>query len=171
KIKGLEQRVMEMVRHSHENATIAGKIHQWARELAAVRASAEVPRTVQEGLRTLFDVPQVALRLWGVREEHAGAAFAQAAGDDVRAFASSLTMPFCGPNLGFEASAWLPEPQEVRSVALLPLRAGAIDDAAQPAFGLLVLGSPDAHRFDAAMGTEFLARMAELASSALLRLK
>ncbi|AVO49839.1 DUF484 domain-containing protein [Melaminivora suipulveris] len=170
KIKGLEQRVMEMVRHSHENATIAGKIHQWARELSAVRDAAAVPDAVQEGLRRLFDVPQVALRLWQVQPQHAGAAFAAEVSDDVRAFASSLTMPFCGPNLGFEAAAWLPDAQEARSLALLPLRPGAIESAEEPAFGLLVLGSPDAQRFDASMGVEFLARMAELAASALSRL-
>jgi len=171
KIKGLEQRIMDMVRHSNENASTAGKIHHWARELAAVREAADVPRVVQQGLRNAFDVPQVALRLWNLPAQHAGAPFAQNVSDDVRAFASSLTMPFCGPNLGFEASAWLPDAQEVRSLALLPLRHGAIDSAEQPAFGLLVLGSPDAQRFDASMGTEFLARMAELAASALSRLQ
>ncbi|RZJ51728.1 MAG: DUF484 family protein, partial [Acidovorax sp.] len=98
--------------------------------------------------------------------------FTQGASEDARAFASSLTMPFCGPNLGFEPAGWLSqEPGEpAQSLALLPLRAGAIDSAT-PAFGLLVLGSPDAHRFDATMGTDFLARMAELASAALIRLK
>ncbi|RYF62310.1 MAG: DUF484 family protein, partial [Comamonadaceae bacterium] len=98
--------------------------------------------------------------------------FTQGASEDARAFASSLTMPFCGPNLGFEPAGWLAqEPGEpAQSLALLPLRAGAIDSAT-PAFGLLVLGSPDAHRFDATMGTDFLARMAELASAALIRLK
>ncbi len=171
KIKGLEQRVMEMVRNSHENAAISGKLHQWARQLAAVREAAAVPAAVQDGLRALFDVPQVALRLWNVHERHAASGFAQGASDDARAFASSLTMPFCGPNLGFEAAAWLPDAHEVRSLALLPLRPGAIESAEQPAFGLLVLGSPDAQRFDASMGTEFLARMAELAASALSRLR
>ncbi|MGE6210629.1 enolase C-terminal domain-like protein, partial [Comamonas aquatica] len=32
------------------------------------------------------------------------------------AFATSLTMPFCGPNLGFEPTAWLPKPDAVQSV-------------------------------------------------------
>ncbi|MBX9834255.1 MAG: DUF484 family protein, partial [Burkholderiaceae bacterium] len=88
------------------------------------------------------------------------------------AFASSLTMPFCGPNLGFEPAAWLANEAgaPAQSLALLPLREGAIDSAT-PAFGLLVLGSQDPQRFDATMGTEFLSRMAELASAALLRLK
>ena len=60
--------------------------------------------------------------------------------------------------------------EPAQSLALLPLRAGAIDSAT-PAFGLLVLGSHDPQRFDATMGTDFLSRMAELASAALLRLQ
>lgn len=171
KIKLLEQRVMEMVRHSSENAAIAGKVHQWARQLAGVRWAAEVPQAVEQGIRTLFDVPQVALRVWGVAPAHLNAPFTQGVSEDVRAFASSLTMPFCGPNLGFEATAWLPDAQEARSLALLPLREGAIDSADSPAFGLVVLASHDAQRFDATMGTDFLVRMAELASSALSRLQ
>ncbi|WP_312303135.1 DUF484 family protein [Pulveribacter sp.] len=171
KIKLLEQRVMEMVRHSNENAAIAGKVHQWARQLAGVRWAAEVPQAVEQGIRTLFDVPQVALRVWGVAPAHLNAPFTQGVSEDVRAFASSLTMPFCGPNLGFEATAWLPDAQEARSLALLPLREGAIDSADSPAFGLVVLASHDAQRFEATMGTDFLVRMAELASSALSRLQ
>jgi hypothetical protein len=36
---------------------------------------------------------------------------------------------------------------------------------------MLVLASPDAHRFHSGMGTDFLARLGELASAALSRLK
>ena len=122
-------------------------------------------------------MPQTAIRVWGVAVEHADHDFAQDASDDVRAFASSLTMPFCGPNLGFEPASWLPrvaveegDSMAAQSLALLPLRGGSIDSAT-PAFGLLVLGSPDARRFDATLGTEFLSRMAELASAALQRLR
>jgi hypothetical protein len=81
-------------------------------------------------------------------------------------------MPFCGPNLGFEPAAWLAQTDgaAAQSLALLPLREGAVDSAT-PAFGLLVLGSPDPHRFDATMGTDFLSRMAALASAALMRLR
>ncbi|MEO8249267.1 MAG: DUF484 family protein [Burkholderiales bacterium] len=42
---------------------------------------------------------------------------------------------------------------------------------AHPACGLLVLASPDAKRFQAGMGTEFLERLADLAGAALSRLK
>ena len=170
KIKGLEHRIMDMVRHGHENAAITHKIHHWSRELLAVQDAAALPQAVEQGIARLFDVPQVALRLWGTASAHADAPFAQGASEDVRSFASSLTMPFCGPNLGFEATAWLPQAGEVQSLGLLPLRRGAIDSADEPAFGLLVLGSPDPHRFEATMGTDFLARIGELASAALARL-
>jgi uncharacterized protein YigA (DUF484 family) len=50
---------------------------------------------------------------------------------------------------------------------MLPLRVGGATDA----FGLLVLGSPDKDRFQITMGTTFLARIAELASAALSRLR
>lgn len=170
KIKGLEQRVMDMVRHGNENAAIAQKIHEWACTLARAIDPADLPQLAADGIQARFDVPQAALRVWGVAPQHQSAAFASGVSEDTRAFATSLTMPFCGPNLGFEATAWLPQPEVVQSMALLPLREGTIDSTT-PAFGLLVLGSPDPQRFDATMGTEFLSRMAELASAALARLR
>jgi uncharacterized protein YigA (DUF484 family) len=176
KIKGLEQRIMEMVRNSTENAGIAHKVHQWTSALLQVKEPFDLPQAVVDGVRTLFDVPLAAVRVWDVAGPYIDADFAQGASGDARAFASSLTMPFCGPNLGFEPAGWLAQQVDsegaapAQSLALLPLRAGAIDSAT-PAFGLLVLGSPDPLRFDATMGTDFLARMAELASAALLRLK
>jgi len=172
KIKGLEQRIMEMVRNSTENAAIANKVHQWTGSLLQVRDPFDLPQAVVDGVRTLFDVPQAAVRVWEVAAPYIDADFTQGASEDARAFASSLTMPFCGPNLGFEPAAWLANEagEPAQSLALLPLREGAIDSAT-PAFGLLVLGSQDPQRFDATMGTEFLSRMAELASAALLRLK
>ena len=185
KIKGLEQRIMDMVRNSSENATIADKVHQWGSALLQVRDPMHLPQAVAGGLCTLFDVPQAAVRVWDVASAYAQADFARGASEDARLFASSLTMPFCGPNLGFEPAGWLahgassaPDGAQgtakaagpAQSIALLPLRSGAINSAT-PAFGLLVMGSPDPHRFDATMGVDFLARMAELASAALMRLR
>ncbi|WP_024539011.1 DUF484 family protein [Comamonas badia] len=171
KIKGLEQHIMEIVRNGSENAAIADKVQQWARRMLAVRDAAVLVQEVEEGLQTLFDVPKVALRLWDVAPGWEQAPWTQGVSEDVRSFATSLTMPFCGPNLGFEAIGWLPQSAQVRSVALLPMRPGAMDDMDAPAFGLLVLASDDAARFDSTMGTDFLTRMAELASAALARLR
>ena len=73
-------------------------------------------------------------------------------------------------NTGFEAVSWLTDPGTVTSLALIPLREGATGSMT-PAFGLLVLASPDPHRFHSGMGTDFLARIGELVSAATSRLK
>jgi uncharacterized protein YigA (DUF484 family) len=62
---------------------------------------------------------------------------------------------------------WLEDPQAAASLVLLPLR----PNASAPAFGLLVLASPDAARYEAGMGTDFLERIGELASASLSRLR
>ena len=56
------------------------------------------------------------------------------------------------------------------SLAILPLRV-AVPGQVAPAFGMLVLASPDAQRYNSAMATDFLQRIAELASAALSRLR
>ena len=77
--------------------------------------------------------------------------------------ATSLDRPYVGPNSGYEAVQWLDEPTQAASLALLALRSAP----GQPAFGLLVLASPDAQRFNSQMGTDLLERLAELAGAAL----
>lgn len=170
KIKALEHRTMDMVRHSNENRAIAHKVHQWGCALQRATPAGELPEVLLQSLQGTFDLPQVALRVWDVAEPHQQNPHAQGASSDVRAFAASLTAPFCGPNRGFEASSWLSDSASAQSLALLPLRDGAIDSAT-PAFGLLVLASPDPERFKDSMGTEFLVHMAEVASAALSRLR
>jgi uncharacterized protein YigA (DUF484 family) len=96
--------------------------------------------------------------------------FAQGVSDDLKLFASSLTEPFCGLNTGFESVSWLAAPASITSLALIPLRAGPTGSTT-PAFGLLVLASSDAQRFTSGMGTDFLARIGELTSAALSRLR
>ena len=170
KIKGLEQRIMEMVRNSSENLAIAHKIHRWSCALAAVADVRQLPHAIADGIQKEFDVPQVSIRVWDVAGPYLGSMFTMGVTEDAKAFATSLTMPFCGPNLGFEPTAWLPKPEDVQSLALLTLREGP-NDSQSPAFGMLVMGSPDPLRFDATMGTEFLSRIAEQASAALARLR
>jgi hypothetical protein len=61
---------------------------------------------------------------------------------------------------------WLDTPAQALSIALIPLH----HESQRGAFGLLVLASPDPTRYTADMGTEFLARIGEVASAALTRL-
>ena len=170
KIKALEQRIMEMIRHGSENVMLSDKVLRWARSLLTSNDMFALPDAIRHDIQTQFSVPQVGMRVWGVAPEYAGLTVAQEVNDDARVFASSLMEPFCGLNTGFEAVSWLEDPASVTSLALIPLRGGEIGSMS-PAFGMLVLASPDAHRFHSGMGTDFLARIGDLASAALSRLK
>src|SRR5690606_28285610 len=121
-------------------------------------------------LQSQFMVPQVALKVWDVDERYAQEPYAQGVSEDAKTFASSLTQPYCGVHSGFEAVNWLDDPSTAMSVALIALRPGAVNSPG-PAFGMLVLASPDPQRFQSGLATDFLERIAELASAALSRLR
>jgi uncharacterized protein YigA (DUF484 family) len=167
KIKLLEHRIMDMIRHGNENMIIADRLQRWARSLFMTAAPQDLPRAMAEGLQEEFLVPQVAVKVWGVAEAFAAEPFALGVSDDVKSLASSLMSPYVGANAGFEAVSWLADASRVASVALIALRRGTEPQA----FGLMVLASPDPQRFHAGMGTDFLERMAELGSAALTRLR
>jgi uncharacterized protein len=166
KIKGLEGRVVEMIRHGQDNLVSTGKMQCWTRKLLQAAEARDLPEVIAAGLASEFQIPQVAIRVWGVQQAYANEAFALGVSDDARIFAASLSTPYCGANAGFEAAGWLREPGEAQSLALIPLRE-AVD---APVSGLLVLASPDAERFHSGMGTDFLERLGELAGAALSRL-
>ena len=166
KIKGLEHRIIEMIRHGQDNMNVADKLHRWTRRLMLTANAADLPDVLIQELLDQFMIPQGAIRVWGAAEAFEGLGFAAAVSDDIRSFASSLTVPYCGVNAGFEAAAWLDDPAAARSMALLPLR----EETSPIAFGMLVLASPDPTRYTADMGTDFLERIGEVASAALTRL-
>lgn len=170
KIKALEHRIMDMVRHGSENVVIADRLHRWTRNIMLVRTLHALPATIASEIMSQFSVPQVGIKVWDVAPQYASEEFATGVSDDAKSFASSLTQPYCGVNSGFEAVDWLEDKNAALSVALLPLRVGALQNASK-AFGMLVLASPDPQRFAAGMGTDFLERIAELASAALSRLR
>ena len=165
RIKGLELKIVEMIRNSQDNVAIADRLHRYTRAILLTVDLAELPGRMVDTLKHEFLIPQAAIRLWGVDAEHNGAVYAEAASDDVKSFAASLTLPYCGVNAGFEASEWLEDSATVKSMAMIPLRHG------DTAFGLLVLGSPDPTRYAAEMGTEFLMRVGEVSQAALSRLR
>ncbi len=167
KIKLLEHRIMDMIRHGNENMIISDRLQRWARSLFLTASPQALPQAMAEGLQEEFMVPQVAVKVWGVAEAFVGEPFAVGVSDDVKILASSLMAPYVGANAGFEAVGWLPDASRVASVALIALRNGTEPQA----FGLMVLASPDSQRFHAGMGTDFLERMAELGSAALSRLR
>ena len=165
RIKGLELKIVEMIRHGQENVAIADRLHRWTRTILLTTDAGDLPQAMVDELKRQFMIPQAAIRLWGADAAFAQHAFAAGVSDDVKSFTGSLTLPYCGVNAGFEAAGWLGDPATVASMAMIPLRQG---DAT---LGLLVLGSPDATRYAADMGTEFLMRIGDTAAAALSRLR
>src|SRR3954471_3321438 len=107
KIKVLEHRIMDMVRHGNENMVISDRIHRWAKSLLLVQSTRALPATLVAELQSQFMVPQVALKVWDVDARYTEEPFAQGVSDDAKSFASSLTQPYCGVNSGIEAVNWL----------------------------------------------------------------
>jgi uncharacterized protein YigA (DUF484 family) len=173
RIKAMEFKLLEMLRHGQENTALADRLHRFTQGLLLTHDSAQLPQVLCQALEREFFIPHVGLRLWNLDAAHASAAFTQGVSADTQRLAASLQQPYCGMNAGFEPVTWLREregdadaPARVASVALIQLRTQTHPQA----FGLLVLGSPDPTRYSADMGTEFLARLGEVASAALARL-
>ena len=167
RIKGLERKLIEMIRAGQDNVALTERMHRWTCAVMLTRSAALLGQVLVEELKHEFMIPQDALRVWGVAAAHAHLPWAQSVSDDVRAFAASLAQPYCGINSQFEAATWLGPGLSTQSLAMVPLRLGR---AAGECFGLLVVGSPDALRYQADMGTEFLEQVGDLASAALGRL-
>lgn len=163
KHRALEMRLAELMRIAQDNDALAGKFHTWTRELLRARNDVDLPYALINGLQTIFSVPHVSLRLWGVAEDFAHTWYAQDVGENVKILASSLTTPYCGVNRDFEAVRWLETADDVQSLTMLPLRHADTPET----FGLLILGSPDPARFTSSMATDLLIRIGETASAAL----
>ncbi|MDE2401085.1 MAG: DUF484 family protein [Burkholderiales bacterium] len=169
KIKGLERRIMEMIRHSQDNEAIAERLHRWVRAVLLAHDDATVADVLLAELQSEFLIPQAAVRVWDTPTQSVLATLrdlpcAQAVSDDAKSFAGSLTVPYCGVNAGFEASRWLADASTITSLAMIPLRHQG------HTYGLLVLGSPDPTRYTADMGVDFLQQVGETTGAALARL-
>ena len=165
KIRGLESRIMDMIRHGTENSALNDRLLRWAGSLLTATDAGQLPRLMVEQIQSLFMVPQAAIRLWHVRPEHAAEPYAQGVSDEVKAWLATLTSPYCGVPAHEEITRFMGQPEQVQSMAVVALRQG---DGAP--WGLLALASPDAQRYHAGMGTDLLERIGQLAAAALSRL-
>jgi uncharacterized protein YigA (DUF484 family) len=160
RVKVLEAKLGELLKFGEDNDAISEKVHRLAAGLVAARDFAAAAQALQFHLREDFSVPHVALRLWG-RTLPAGAPEAAPVDDETRARVEAMGAPLCGPAAGSPFLPWFADAQEhVRSLALVPL-------GQTQAMGLLALGSEDAQRFYAEMGTLYLRRIGELTAAAL----
>ncbi len=174
----VESRLSDLIRIGQQNDTLGERLQQLTLDLLQAGDRNAVPALLMTRLSQLFDVPQVALRVWEGADE--SAPWAEPVDAETRRRAESLEGVYCGPKSDFVCARWLPGAgEQTESIAMLALREPAANRAdailrgrrpdRSPCFGLLVLGSPDAGRFQAGLGTAFLERLAELAGAALSR--
>ena len=166
KIRGLELKIVEMIRNGQDNVAIADRLHRWTRALMITADAAMLTEVLVRELKQQFLIPQAGIRVWGVAEAYRQAPFAQGASDDIKILATSLGLPYCGANAGFEAARWLDEPATVASMAMVPLRASGAD--ALQEVGAHV--GPVARRIGAADDQKAESRIGEIASAGLARL-
>ena len=58
KIKGLELKIIEMIRNGQENVAIADKLHRWTRALMLTAEPRDLPEVLMRELQHLFLIPQ-----------------------------------------------------------------------------------------------------------------
>ena len=150
KVRLLEGKLGELLKFGEDNDAISEKVHRLCTALLGARDADAGMQALQFHLREDFSVLHVALRLWGA-----------AVDEELRARVEAMGAPQCGLAAGSPFLAWFGDAKErVRSLALVPL-------GQTRSIGLLALGSEDAQRFYAEMGTLYLRRIGELAAAAL----
>ena len=166
KVRDLELKAAQMIRYGQSNVTIADKLQDWTCDLLTARDADALVEVATARLATIYDIPQVAIRLWGVAPTYADRPYAAGVENAIKTYADELTEAYCGVRRELPLLNWLTDGDSVTSMAVVPLR----QSAEAPVFGLLVLASGDENRFTADTGTLFLDRISAQASAALSRL-
>jgi hypothetical protein len=166
----LEAKIKEFVDVARDNDALGGRVLSMARRLIGTQGRAAVIAAIESALREDFDAGQSVLILTPVAAP-AGVAesrFLRVVASDapeLKSFDSlfSSGKPRCGQLRDTQRDFLFGgDATEVGSVALVPL-------GPKGSLGLLACGSPDAHRFNPTMSTDFLAHIGDLIAAALAR--
>lgn len=164
RIRVLEAKIAEFLKYGRENDQIGEKVHRLSLGLLAAPNLEIMLQLLMQDLRTSFSVPYSGLRLWVKPKDNndAGNEAFKPIDDELRSWAQGLAEPYCGHRPGLELDSWFGENATPKSFALIALRSDKV-------CGLLAIASEDEQRFHPEMGTQYLTRIGELVSAALLR--
>jgi uncharacterized protein len=167
KHSAVEAKLAEFVRVARANDALADKLHGFTRKLLRAGSTEAVIATMESSLRLDFDAFHCVLVLIGPHPEITPQRFVRIVrADDVnlKSFETLFTngKPRCGQARDSQREFLFgADANDIGSVALVPL-------GEKGSIGLLALGSTDRDRFHPGMSTEFLARMADLITDALV---
>jgi uncharacterized protein YigA (DUF484 family) len=169
--RALEGKLKELVDVARSNDALADRIHRLSQRLIRAHGLLPTINAVATSLREDFDAMHPVLVLFMEEakplEESAGR-FLRAgdpASAEIKSFESLLQAgkPRCGQIRDAQRDYLFGKDTiEIGSVALAPL-------GPKGSLGLLAIGASDAERFHPGMSTEFLSRIGELATDALMR--
>jgi uncharacterized protein YigA (DUF484 family) len=169
--QSLERKLKELVDVARANDALADRIHRLSQRLIRARSLLETVNAIETSLREDFDAMHSVLVLFldeaKPLEADAGRFLRSAHADDedIKTFESLLLSgrPRCGQVRDAQRDYLFGKDSiEIGSVALTPL-------GAKGSLGILAIGASDVERFHPAMSTEFLSRIGELVTYALMR--
>jgi uncharacterized protein YigA (DUF484 family) len=168
--QSLDRKLKELVDVARANDALADRIHRLSQRLIRAHTLLETIGAVETSLREDFDAMHSVLVLFleQARSLEGAGRFLRSAeptDPDIKSFESLLQSgkPRCGQvRDGQRDYLFGKESVEIGSVALTPL-------GPKGELGILAIGASDAERFHPAMSTEFLSRIGELVTYALMR--
>jgi uncharacterized protein YigA (DUF484 family) len=168
--QSLERKLKELVDVARANDALADRIHRLSQRLIRAHTLLETIDAVETSLREDFDAMHSVLVLFleqarGLEGTGRFLRNADSADSDIKSFESLLHSgkPRCGQiRDGQRDYLFGRESVEIGSVALTPL-------GPKGELGILAIGASDSERFHPAMSTEFLSRIGELVTYALMR--
>ena len=167
----LERKLKELVDVARANDVLADRIHRLSQRLIRARTLLETVNAAEASLREDFDAMHSVLVLFLEEARPLEAAAGRflraddAGGPHIKTFESLLAggKPRCGQiRDGQRDYLFGKDSNEIGSVALTPL-------GPKGALGILAIGASDSERFHPGMSTEFLSRIGELLTYALVR--
>jgi uncharacterized protein YigA (DUF484 family) len=168
--QSLDRKLKELVDVARANDALADRIHRLSQRLIRAHTLLETISAVETSLREDFDAMHSVLVLFleQARSVEGAGQFLRSAeptDPDIKSFESLLQSgkPRCGQvRDGQRDYLFGKDSVEIGSVALTPL-------GPKGELGILAIGASDAERFHPAMSTEFLSRIGELVTYALMR--
>ncbi len=169
--QALERKLKDLVDVARANDALADRIHRLSQRLISAKTLPDTVSALESSLREDFDAMHSVLVsfLPEARTLHLEAGrfirSSDPASDAMKSFESLLTAgkPRCGQVRDTQRDYLFgKDAVEIGSVALTPL-------GVKGALGILAIGSSDADRFHPGMSTEFLSRIGELVTYALMR--
>jgi uncharacterized protein len=171
KILTQETKLADFVKVARANNVLAEKIHRFTRRLLRAAGTGPAIAEIEASLREDFDTFHAVLLLTTAHaptdQDPSWRFLRRVSAEDASYKSFDTLFAACKPRCGQIRDSqreflFSGEAPNIGSVALVPL-------GGQPPMGLLALGSVDRDRFHPGMSTEFLARMGELITDALVR--